>query len=1024
MLRLVFLFTLFSMHVFGSSLYEVLLFKDGYPQNDFKVDLDSARKSSDQLYSVYFDPAGVGQKKVKIDWNKKTFEFEVDILSGHYLRHFIFYDSIEDRFRVEVFSPPQLRVSQAGVADSKEQGRLSGRITSFESGRSIANAKVYIQGREEALVTDEEGLFEGSLVAGKVNLYVLHADYSFQSVPEVDIRPGFETPVLVKLSPKAIDMGEVLVAAPKLKGSLEALLDERRGNNQVSDSIGAEQFSKSGDSNAASALRRVTGLSLVGGKFIYVRGLGERYSSTLLNGAGLPSPDPRRRVVPLDLFPTSIVESISIQKSYSPDLPGEFGGGSIQVRTKGLPDAFQFEAGVSANGVVGDVVDEVDRHKGGKWDFLGFDDGSRQLPDTVDEAISGNRELRENNSVYDKGFSGEDLEKLGEAFSSNYGTQKKVLPPGAGMSVNGGTSFRSKNIKAGFLSSLGYENSWDKIKRRRIDYTVGSDGELTETNDYTYNGSDNEIDLNASLSTGIELYRKHKVDAFAFITRKTQNTTELREGYTQDIDSQTRQTMLTWEEREMKGVQVKGANTFSYLNNLTLNWRYMVAVANREEPDKREYRYDLENDEWVFSTRTDGNQRIWSELRDRNDDFGVDVTLPILWSSWFSSTFKTGTAFTNRNRSSVLRRFSFVDRRTNVDPSLTRNPLEDILQPENIAPDGFQIQESTRATDSYSADQRLDALYGMLELNFTDRFSLMGGLRYEESEQEVLTYELFNPDNAPTRASLITRHGLPASALSWNFVGDFFLRASASRTLSRPDFRELSTAASTDDENDIETVGNSQLKATIIDNYDARVEWFFARRQLISFGVFYKEFEKPIEVVFKPSTEVVMSYENAQEAKNLGIEFELRKDFAFLGYWGRSFAFSGNYSYIFSEITLDPSSVGVQTNEKRPLQGQSPYLINATFEYESPSQAYTAAFVYNVFGKRIARVGVLGAPDSYERPFHQLDFVSGLKLSKRSLIKFKLKNLLNQRVKIVQGEETTYESRSGLEVSMGYSLKF
>ncbi len=899
-------------------------------------------------------------------------------------------------------------------------GTISGLLKSLDSGESVANARIFVKGYGFEARSDVKGRFLLEIPAGTYTLSVIHPDFSTQSIDGITVTTEQTTAVEIELTPSSVTLADYTVTAPHIEGGVASMLSQRRESSAVADVIGAEQIAKTGDSSAAGALKRVTGLTVVGGKYVYVRGMGERYSSTLLNGATLPSPEPERRVVPLDMFPVGILESVVIQKTYSPDLPGGFGGGTILLKTRGRPESFTLNTSLSTGFKTDTTFRKGLTYSGGKLDFLGIDDGTRALPDKVRQA-SNSEQLLESDRFSDRGFSAEELETFGESLSNVWSPHRKTVPPDVGLSMTVGDSYQVGQTPMGFLFAASYGNSWDLQKSHRNYYIVGSDDALELKHAYDFESLENNITLGAILDLSTEIAEKHTLKSTTLLIRTTDDEARVYSGYNRDVDTNIRVTRLRWIERMLIVQQLTGSHTFEQAQNLNLGWHYAYSRASRYEPDRRELRFDQESgqpDLWMLSDRPEGNQRLFSDLVDHNHDAGFTFSIPYpIWLDLEASA-EAGVNLVWRSRHVDTRRFKFEHKgELSTDVEIISQSPEEIFSPENIGSDGFQFQETTRQTDNYKADGQLFAGYLKTDLPLLASLLLMVGFRVEHSSQSVTTYELFNPDNAPVEANVRTTDVLPAATLTWKCTDDMQLRAGYGMTVSRPDFRELSPATFNDVTGGRQIFGNPDLERTKIHNLDLRYEYYFSTLENVSLALFYKDFSKPIETVVVPSAQQSVTYANAKGAQNLGAELEFRKNFSFFADVLKDLSLSGNIAYIQSRIRLAEDS-GIQTSNNRPLQGQSPYVVNAQLGYDNEDWGTSLTLVYNVFGPRIVEVGAQGAPDVIEQPFHQLDFVAMQKLPAGFSLKLKLKNLIDPPVRYVQGSKTTNEYHRGLKVSL------
>lgn len=794
--------------------------------------------------------------------------------------------------------------------------------------------------------------------------------------------------------------------------------DEKRGTDQISNVVGEEQFTRSGDSNIAESLKRVSGLSTVAGKYVYVRGLGERYATTLLNGAILPSPEPLNRVVPMDLFPTGVLESVLVQKTYSAAYPGEFGGGVLQMRTKKSTDEFFWNFASTVGIVDNATFKDGFTVPGGDTDWLGIDDGYRAPSAELLSATANNNPLKIKSRFTGVGVPVEELEAVGESFNNQYTPSVEETPPNINVSTALGNFYDlgSSGMKLNYLASLDYSNSWDVNRIERNTYVPGSAG-LDIQEDLDFVGTENSIDLSAIVSAGLDLNENNNVRFTSLILRQTDDRVFQIEGETLDApDLET--TELQWVERQIASSQLQGDHYFPAFNEAVINWRYSDITATREAPDRRYYRFDGGE----FSSRVDGNIRSFDDLEDNATEIGVDLTMVFYGPMNSIITPKIGYVSSEKERDSEVRRFGFAFNGPIAnDNELLLKPLEEILAPENITEDGFVMRELTRPTDSYKANNSLEAFYGQVEFNFDDRLRLTFGGRQEDFEQESTTFDLFRPTTSIS-ADLRQKEFLPAfSATFINYDHQF--RFAYSETVSRPDFRELSTSPFINPETGREIFGNPNLDITSITSYDFRWEWYFGFADYVSAGYFYKEFVDPIEAVIFSPVDPRVTYINAQSAENQGIEVEGYKRLDFLGPLGEDFYVQGNVSFIDSLVNIRESDLGSLTSSSRALQGQSDVLFNAQIGYE-PYSGTTATLLYHYFGDRIDSVGIEGAPDLIQEGYGELNFIFIKELDRNWQITAKAKNMLDARSEITQGSLLTNGYNLGREFSLQVQYRF
>lgn len=897
-----------------------------------------------------------------------------------------------------------------------EPGVLFGQVVSAENGQAVAGARVFIAGTPLAVTTDADGRFSVELPGGRYGVSIIAPGFAAQTLDAVEVPPKGRSERRFELTPSGLELPEFVVLEPYVEGSLAAFVEERRSSSAVTDILGAEQISRAGDSDAAAALKRVTGLTLVDGRFVYVRGLGERYSSTLFNGAQVPSPDPTRRVVPLDLFPTEVLQGIVVQKTYSADMPGEFGGGTIQLRTRGVPESFLLRTTATIGYADGTTGEQGLRYDGGRRDWLGRDDGSRYVG-----SVFGTARLPTDPLALQQ--AGRDLAARG------YAVREDTLSPngGFGFGVGDDLAFRDGDIRLGYIATLRYAHAWDERSEQRKNYSIFQ-GRLLPGEDFVRRSTTRSIDSSVFFALGLRVGEHHSVNLTATRLRQTEDDTQIDEGLTNsgNID---RITQLEWVENALDTIQLAGEHSFPEWNDLYVKWQATDAAAGRYSPNTREYKFTFDDliGDFIFESF---NQQRFADLKDDATDYSIDLRMPLQFHESLDLTVQAGASRFDRDRVSRIRRFRFSGRRP---PGPIFN-YEDLLQPGNIGPNGLRLEEVTLATDNYTASQQLDAYYLMLDVGWRDwRANL--GLRQEDMLQTVTTVRPFDPNATPEVGVLDSRDRLPAASLTWAYSKRAQLRLAYSTTLSRPDIREQTRANFVDPLLDVRVEGNPNLKQAEIENLDLRWEYYFNSLESFSVALFSKRFRNPIELVSVPASGNLLQIRNADRASNVGIEFDVYVSMAKLGAsdWLPDFLrqlpwqdvyFGANYARIESEIDLGDNQ-GIQTNARRPLQGQSKYVGNASLSYQHPEGRTEATLLYNLFGERISRVGVSGLPDVYEQPFGQLDFTLSQELPWAGWkSKLRLRNLLDSEVEFTQGGKPTRTFRKGREAALSIEWSF
>ncbi|SFC72708.1 TonB-dependent receptor domain-containing protein [Pseudoalteromonas denitrificans] len=842
---------------------------------------------------------------------------------------------------------------------------------------------------------------------------------------------------------------EVVVSASRLKGTATAVLEERKQQAFVADIMGAEQISRSGDSDAAGALRRVTGLTLVDGKFIYVRGLGERYSSTQLNSAAVPSPDPTRSVIPLDLFPADIIESLSVQKSFSPSMPASFGGGNVDIRIKTIPNDFVFNMSGSL-GTNSNNSDDGIKYQGGDGDWKGLDDGTRQLPTSI-------------KAIYDSGRSLDDLtaeesRQLTLDLNRDYDPVKTSVDPDHSFNITLGNSSESGDWRYGFLSSVSYDNEYFVGEEYQGEKFVLSETSAALTQGYDdIQTTEHNVKWSGMLNFGIEWQKEHRIDFSTMILHDTEDKLRNKMGISENVNESDNRRIrsydINYEERELIVNQVKGMHIFPELNYAGFDWKYSIGRSNRYAPgnvsarfivtdDNKDEIYDVQT-EAALSNSTTAARYTFQQLDDEVENYGFNFNLPLSLGTT-EVELKAGADYISKERSASNRRFDITTRAfEGVD--LSGNALNEILSDDvlqNATLTRSILNDTTIDGDDYLSAQKIDAYYFEADVFFDNTFRLSGGVRWEDFRQisvplDPYTKQIVLGSGATSAdyAELAFQEDdfYPALAMTYIQDDETQYRFSYGQTVVRPDLREITKSNYIDPLTGYPVGGTPGLRVTSIKNYDFRYENYFSGGESFSAGVFYKDMKDPIETVQSPGQDgpPLIRIANAQNGYVAGIEFEFLKDFSFLEGIGQDIFMSGNLTLSDSEIELDRQEIVEQTgvstaitNTKRRLTGHSKYVVNMQLGYDAPNGNHAATLIYNVFGERIIIPGIEGQQDAMEEPFQSLDLNYSYFPDFNSSIKFKVKNLLNEKQEILADNVLVRSKEKGTEVSVQYTYQF
>lgn len=898
-----------------------------------------------------------------------------------------------------------------GRAIGAGDARLSGQLSN-PAGEALAGARVFVSGVDIEATTDSDGRYELAVPEGTWGLIAAAPGFVTRS-GVADTRSGL--PVDFTLDPAAESERSrtvTIVGSSTADGAATMLL-ERKNAVAATDGISAGQIARTGDTDAASASRRVPGLTVVGGKYVYVRGLGDRYSATTLNGATLPSPEPERRVVPLDLFPTALLDSLVIQKTWTPDLAGEFSGGVVQLRSRRLPTTPVLALSVSGTWVSGTSFTTVDRGFVGPTDWLGFGLDERALSP---EIANSDGALKAAGRFSDGGYTAADLERLAEQLPNHWGVGSTMALPNLGLNLAAGNHVDIGAARVGGLLGLTFSNGWGVDDGFENVYSSGTGG-MVLSRETQFRETSNTVRLGGMGSLGVEWGNSgDHVGSVTLLNRDSESKVTLWDASEPSATGGTRNTAIDWEEQQLFSEQVDAQVT---IGPILLLPRYTLAIAGRQAPDHRDYTYTESDGGYAVSTIGSWNELRWETLAEVGHDGGLSIRYPLRLTGGEGALTIGGGAST-RQREAGIRRFGFGFRGT--DGLDLTAPLGDLIIPENIGDDGdgsyLEIEEGTANSDDYTAAARVFAGFAMADVPWTTRLRTMAGVRLEQSNQSVSTYEVYDPDLAPVVSRLSTLDPLPAASITLG-VGParapsgMQVRLSYSRTLSRPELRELSEVPFYEYRTGRLVLGNPDLQRAVIHNADLRWEWYPSEGQTLSLSLFGKQFEHPIESVIAVSavSGTVSTLANAQGATNLGAELDGRKELP------AGLYVSGNLAVIASRVNLEGTE-GNQTSTVRPLQGQSPYVANVLLGWEHDATRTTVTAAWNVFGPRIVAVGTAGIPDTYELPVHRVDVVVAQGIGPHFTARLTGRNLLNAAARQRIGSEIASEVRQGMSVGL------
>ncbi|MET1254877.1 TonB-dependent receptor domain-containing protein [Aliikangiella maris] len=848
------------------------------------------------------------------------------------------------------------------------------------------------------------------------------------------------------------EVEEVVVTGSRLQGSAQAVLDERKEQAFVADILGSEQISRTGDSDAASALRRVTGLTLVDGKFIYIRGLGERYSATQLDGMTVPSPDPTRTVLPLDLFPAGIIESLSVQKAYSPELPAHFAGGNVNIRIKSIPKEPVLRVGVEL-GTNSNNSDTSPWYEGGDHDWYGRDDGTRELPIAMQQAFAGDGINQIPN---------EQAVALFGSLNRNFEANDESIDPNVGMNFTFGNKLDFDNgSELGFLAAFSYKNKWVVSEERNVN-NLSRSGDTVKINEFSDGPStEHNVKFSGMVNVGFNYDENHKFEFNNILLRDTRDRMRNRllesTNTIDEPDDERRQLDVIYEEREMISHQLKGSHNFNDYNNLGIDWYYADSNSERFAPGGLDafFRVNLEGGQRAERIASDVDTIYhFQNLEDQAENYGVNFSLPFYFDN-SSIELKAGADFIEKERSAENIDIAI---QTFAIPSnyLQGSVYSDIFSNENLLAEDYRVRlnDQTSGGDKYKAATLVDSYYLMANMDFGMAWRFTLGARYEDFRQVSIPLqphsEFFDAEKEELeRLPFAEDKWYPSLAATYVLDSTMQFRFNYSETAIRPDLRDISTSFYIDPLTEFLVRGSTSLQSAEVQNVDFRWEWYMESGENLSVALFAKQIDRPIEMIELPSaTEGApqLLTANAEDGDVIGMEVEFLKDFSFLGDDFANYFMTGNFTISDSEVNicsdtnpdtpclfeeqlkeaLNTSSnvTNVITNNTRRLIGHSEWVVNMQFGWDSLNNEHSATVVYNVFGPRIIVPGVGGFEDAEEQAFHSLDLVYTWYPTYDSTVKFKLKNILNEEKTIEQEGIDILRETVGTEFSVQFTTDF
>lgn len=916
----------------------------------------------------------------------------------------------------------------------KAEGIIKGTVLDKNSGEPVIGAAVMLEQTLKGAATDLDGSFSISgIPAGKYNLHVSCLSYTTLQVEGVEITDDRTVELKIVLEAATEALEEVTVRAVRKMNSEVAMVNAVKASPVVMSAVSSQLITKSQDRDASEVVKRIPGISIIDDKFVIARGLSQRYNNVWINNSAVPSSEADSRAFSFDIVPSAQIENIMIMKSPSPEIPADFTGGFIKISTKDTPEKNQYmlSYGVSVNDRT--HFRNFKYNKGSATDWLGFDNGMRM----VKGGIKG---------VFDNEDAASVEEMTKQGFNNDWKVRHKKPFPDQRFSFMFGQVFKGgEDRKLALTGALNYSNtgkSYIGMENSRF----GVYNKVKDEPIYQYKYTDNQYTRNARLGAMLNLAFTGSKSRFYFrniFNQLGSNRYTERRGW-QNISS-----LYIQEKAEyIYGSRSTYCGQFSGVHDLpagTLDWNLGYSYANKNQPDRRiieRQQNDIVGDVNYGKMRIDQNDiyRDFLRLDEHIVSFGANYNYLFNESGGFTPTLKAGVYGEYCKRDYKNRAYYYRFYEDHMPAGFAYEPVvENILQAENFGADKLYLYDDTDNKNSYKGNNLLYAAYLALNIPW-QRFNVYAGVRLENRNMTLTNYISSNAWISKD-TDFDNTDFFPSVNVSYNLTDKQLIRFAYGKSVNRQEFREVSSSVYEDFELFSDVKGNPDLKPAYIHNLDLRYEWYPASGESVSVALFYKHFRHPIEWTFRDGGgSYTYTFENADKARNYGVEVDIRKDLEFIGL--RNFMLNLNGSWIKSKVSFDSEN---SLEHDRPMQGQSPYLVNAGLFYQTEKAGVMAGVLYNRIGKRIVGIGrsdmsVGGSinndiPDMYEMPHDALDIVLSKKFGKQVEVKLNAKDVIGQDAvfkqfprfedangQIVEREQTTKRFAPGRSFTLSVSI--
>lgn len=920
-------------------------------------------------------------------------------------------------------------------------GTINGVVRDLATGETMPGVNVIIEGTLRGASTDADGRFTiPSVTPGTCNLVFSFISYKPLRMEGVIVKAGSVTSIDAGMEDQSVELDDIVVVATKRTDSEVSVMNSIKNSPVVVSGVSAQLISRTQDKDASEVVRRLPGVSIVDDRFIVVRGLSSRYNNVWLNNSTAPSLEADVRSFSFDLIPSSMIENIFILKSPTAELPADYSGGFIKISTTGIPsgNGFSVSYGTALRqyATFGDFLSE----KGSKTDWLTAGVKHRDLPDAMPAHLD-TYESATNPAIRER------VTELGRSLNNSWEAVSSTALPDQKFSLGMTRRFEKGNFIAGNVTSFtySYSNTFRKVLNNSYsiyNYAYDTPGILDEFTDMQYKSS-----ARVGLMHNWTVYpiQGMKAEFRNFFTSTSGSGVTMREGLDWYNNGRSvRSGEIRYTHRLIYSGQL-GLEQMLNEGNTVIDFTAGYALSSRNEPDIRRYRYissDGETSPYIllFGNNPDLSSvsRMWLGLDETNYSGMLNFLHKFSVGNSVGGEIKTGLLAETRTRSFSARNFGYATSEDTSPFSATSLPVQEIFAPANInLADGLRLKEITALSDSYGASAGVLAGYASLRMRFSHRADLSVGLRIEKDRQELDSYR--QGTTTPVRVVRDTLNIFPSANFAWNLSSANLVRFTYGMSVNRPEFREMAPFYFVDFDQNAGIYGNEDIKQAYVHNFDLRYELYPGNNETFNAGIFFKHFINPIEVAIRGNNPTQFSFDNISSAYSFGLETEARKNLGFITERLEKLTAVVNLSLIKSSVAFD-----------RPLQGQSPYIVNMGLFWQDTDRGFMASLVYNRIGKRIIAVGRPSPnewesiPDIYEMPRNEADLAVSKKIGEKLEVKAGIKDLFGEKVVFQQRVNTlvdmsyyggdgtklfdrTQNTRSyypGRQFSVGISMKF